>query len=364
MKPSLKQTFCTLGFASSLIFAALTPAHAELDIEEKNVIYINASLEDGDDSIYPENWSDEKKIRDKTYNPHTDSSQNYLHHPRYFVINGKNAVYYYPLSESKHPALLYTRLADMNFYALTQSYGSSKQPLNLKPQLPNQLKDHQLFSIQQHGKNLILIFRSRYVLTLAEKQHNASLHSMFADNTYRISYELIEVTAQGKLLHRTSFIAPNPENGMSFGPKLNEKSADYDNNIIEYQTKTPGEYRTIKPYDIEHLYDYQHGKLSKHTQKYMLSPSERAALKEEYEAIDAEKMEDEYRESQRGETPEPSSCLNDFWVFNDKAAPKAVHWGNPWLQQQTVLYAKFLKEYEQGISYKWPAFRQLFCKLK
>lgn len=60
--------------------------------------------------------------------------------------------------------------------------------------------------------------------------------------------------------------------------------------------------------------------------------------------------------------PEPSRCLEDYWVFHDKAATKNVHWGNHWLQQPK-LYATFLKVYSDGTSYQWPDFRKRYCDL-
>lgn len=363
MESNVKTIFYFISLISSLSLNTFHLAHAEIEIEEQNVIYIDASIDNSDNSIYPENWSDQKKIRDKKYDPLKDPSQHYLSNPRYFVINGKSAVFYYPLSETQNPALLYTNVGGKNNFILAQSYGSAKQPLTLQRQLPNQLKDHQLFSIQPKNKNLLLIFRSRYILTPTEIQHNAQLHHMFADNLYRQSYELIEITPKAKLLHRVQFIAPNPENGMSFGPKLNEQTGDYENDSIQYETKTPGDYKTIKPFDIEHIYYYQNGQLRKNTQKYFLSVSERLALKKNIESVDAELLEDEYKESQKGKTPEPSSCLDDFWVFHDKAAPIGVNWGNPWLQKQTQLYQNFIQEYEYGKRYSWNEFRKRYCEL-
>ncbi|MGN5766110.1 hypothetical protein ACNQO6_17360 [Acinetobacter calcoaceticus] len=363
MKSNVKTIFYFFSLISSLTLNPYHLAYAEIEIEEQNNIYIDASIDDSDNSIYSENWSDQKKIRDKNYDPFKDSSQFYLLNPRYFVINGKTAVFYYPLSETQNPALLYTSIDDKTNFILAQSYGSVQQSLTLKKQLPNQFKDHQLFAIQEQGKNLLLIFRSRYILTPTEKQHNAQIHQMFADNLYRSSYELIEVTPEAKLLHRAQFIAPNPENGMGFGPKFNDKISDYEANIIQYQTKTPGDYQTVKPFDIEHIYDYQNGQLRKNTHKHYLSISERRALKENVESINAELLEDQYRESQKEQKPQPSSCLSDFWVFHDKAAPKGVNWGNPWLQQQTKLYQTFIQEYESGKHYSWSNFRKRYCEL-
>lgn len=361
MKLSLEQTFYTLGITTGLFFSTLHMAHAALDIEEQNVIYIDASSDDGDDSIYPENWSDQKKIRDQKYNPHNDSSQHFLSNARYFVINGKNAVRYYPLSEAANPALLYTSVGSKSYFALVQSYGAAMQPIMLKPQLPHQLKDHQLFNIQPHDKNLVLIFRIRYFHTPAEMARNIALNPNFKSYFYRTSYELIEVTPQGKILHRTQFTAPSPENGLGFGPKMNENNGEYEDSSIEYTTRTPGVYQTLNPYDIEHSYAYTHGKLTKHTEKRLLTPSERAEIKVDHGGVNAENMHDEHNKANQDRRPEPSSCLEDYWVYHDKAAAKNVHWGNPWLQRQPALYQNFLRDYANGKTYSWLQFRQHFC---
>lgn len=353
---------------ASLALALLTSisglSHAELEIQVQNVIHIEAESDNEDGSIYPENWSDQKKIRDEKYNPHADPSQYFLRNARYFVINGQNTVRYYPLSESANPALLYTSVGNKNYFALVQSYGAAMQPIILKPQLQHQLKDHQLFSIQPHDKNLVLIFRSRYFHTPAEMTRNIALNPNFKSHFYRSSYEIIEVTKQGKILHRTQFTAPSLENGLGFGPKLNEKTGDYENSSIEYTTSTPGVYQTLNPYNIEYSYIYAHGKLTKHTEKRLLTPSERADIKTDHGGVNAENMQDEYAEANKGQAPASSSCLDDYWVYHDKAAAQNVHWGNPWLQRQSALYENFLKDYATGKSYSWPQFRQRFCNLK
>ncbi len=349
----------------TLLTAVSVLTHAELEEQVQQVLHINAYLDgDEDNSIYPENWSDQKKIRDKKYNPQEDSSQYFLGNARYFVINGQNAVRYYALSEASNPALLYTSVGNKNYFALVQSYGAAKQPIALKPQLEHQLKDHQLFTIQPHGKNLVLIFRSRYLHTAAEMARNIALDPNFKSYFYRTSYELIEVTPQGKILHRTQFTAPSPENGMGFGPLLNEDNGEYEDSSIEYTTSTPGVYQTLNPYDIDYKYIYTHGKLIKHTKKRLLTPSERAALKVDHDGVNAENIQDEYEEANKNQIPEPSSCLDDYWVYHDKAAAKHVRWGNPWLQQQPALYLSFLSDYAHGKKYSWPQFRQHFCHLQ
>lgn len=354
-------------FRTCIVIVALNSlsafSHAELEVQVQKVIHIQAELDDGDGSIYPENWSDEKKILDQKYNPHQDSSQQYLSNSRHFVINGQNAVHYYPLSESANPALLYTQVGNKNYFAIAQSFGTAKQPIIIKPQLQHRLKDHQLFNIQPHDKNLILIFRSRYFHTADEMARNIALNPNFKSYFYRNSYELIEVTPQGKILHRTQFTAPSPEDGMGFGPKYDEASGDYEDSKLEYSTKTPGVYQTLNPYDIEYRYVYSHGTLNKHTEKRLLTPSERAANKIEHDGINAENVEDEYLEANQNEQPQASSCLNDYWVFHDKAAAKNVHWGNPWLQKQPALYATFLSEYSNGKTYRWTDFRKQYCDL-
>lgn len=363
--PYLKiKKFTALIFSAALLTGLSAAAHAELEEDIQQVIYIDASLDgEEDDSIYPENWSDSKKIHDPNYNPHQDSSQQYLSNRRHFVINGKQSVYYYPLSEDKNPAIFYDAPVGSANFALAQSFGKNHQAIHLEPQLQHQLKDHQLFSIQPHGSNLMLIFRSRYLNTPAEMKRNTAFDSAFASYFYRSSYELIEVTPKGKILHRVQFIAPNPENGMGLGPKQDAKTGDYHNNVIEYSTSTPGVYQTLKPYNIEYRYEYQNGKLSKHTEKRLLTLSERAALRDDAGSVNAENMQDEYDETHKNAPPEPSSCLDDYWVFHDKAAPKGSRWGNPWMQQQQALYQRFIQEYENGKTYTWPQFRQRFCRL-
>lgn len=350
------QLFTILGaLALSL---ACTTSYAELEEEVQNVIHINASLDDDEDnSIYPENWSDRKKILMRSYNPAQDSSQDYLSNSRYFVINGQNAVRYFPLSKKTSPALLYTEVGGKNFFALVQSYGTSRQVINIASQLPHHLKDHQLFSIQPHGKNIVLIFRSRYFYSPKEIQHNTAFSQSFSSYLYRSSYELIEVNIAGKILYRTQFTSPFLENGMGFGPSMEE------NQVLEYTTSTPGNYQTAKPYDIEYKYLYQHGKLTKHSNKRSLSVSERVALRDDKAGVNAELIEDEYREMHRNDKAKPSSCLQDFWVYHDKAAPKEVNWGNPWIQRQPALLQTFKKEYESGKTYTWAQFRQHYCDL-
>lgn len=354
-----------LFFALTLIALVPSICHAELEEQIEQVLYIDATLDGNEDaSIYPENWSDEKKIRDKTYNPHEDSSQQFLSNARYFVINGQNAVRYYPLSNAANPALLYTKVGNKNYFAIVQSYGTTMQPIILKPQLSHKLKDHQLFSIQPHDKNLVLIFRSRYFHTPAEMARNIALNPNFKSYLYRTSYELIEVTPQGKILHRSQFTAPSPENGLGFGPKLNEQNGDYEDRSIEYTTSTPGVYQTLHPYDIDYSYVYSHGTFTKHTEKRLLTPSERADIKIDHGSVNAENMQDEYEQANMDRVPAPSSCLEDYWVYHDKAAAKNVRWGNPWLLQQPALYQTFFKDYEKAKSYTWPKFRQLFCNLE
>lgn len=365
MRHFSKKHALTLSLPLILLTAASSICHAELEEEIQHVVHIDATLDgDEDESIYPENWSDEKKIRDKTYNPHEDSSQQFLSNTRYFVINGQNAVRYYPLSDAANFALLYTKVGNKNYFAIVQSYGATMQPIVLKPQLSHKLKDHQLFSIQPHDKNLVLVFRSRYFHTPAEMARNIALDPNFKSYLYRTSYELIEVTPQGKILHRTQFTAPSPENGLGFGPKLNEQNGDYEDSSIEYTTSTPGAYQTLNPYDIDYSYVYSHGTFTKHTQKRLLTPSERAAIKHDNGGVNAENMQDEYEDATADQAPAPSSCLEDYWVYHDKAAAKNVRWANPWLQKQPTLYALFLKDYEKGKSYTWPQFRQRFCNLE
>lgn len=363
MRPLFKPYWPFLA-AAMLLGSFNSLSHAELEEEIQQVIYIDASFDDADDSIYPENWSDRKKVRSKNYDPHQDTSQHYLSNLRRFVINGSQAVDYYPLSEGKNPALFYSQRNNEADFALAQSYGAARQAIHIEPQLQHKLKDHQLFSIQPSGRNLMLIFRSRYFHTPAELKRNSAFSKSFASDYYRTSYELIEVTPKGKILHRAQFAAPSPENGFGFGPKLDESTGEYKDNVIEYTTSTPGAYQTLKPYDIEYRYEYQNGKLKKHTENRLLTLSERAALRENKGSINAENMQDEYNASQKDSPPESSSCLDDYWIFHDKAAPKGIRWGNDWMQKQPALHQAFLSAYESGKSYAWADFRQRFCDLK
>lgn len=361
---SLLKPYWPFLVATMLLGSFNSLTHAELEQEITQVMYIDAFVDDSDHSIYPENWSDNKKIGDKNYDPQQDSSQYYLSNPRRFVINNKQEIYYYPLSKGKNPVLFYHLRNHQADFALAQSYGTARQTIRLSPQLPHKLKDHQLFSIQPHGKNLVLIFRSRYFLTPAEMKRNISLDKAFSPYFYRNSYELVEVNTQGNILYRSQFTAPNPENGMGFGPKMSEKTGEYENDVLEYTTKTPGVYQTAKPYDIEYRYEYSHGKLSKHTEKRLLTVSERAFLRDPKIGVNAENMADEYQAANKNTTPEASSCLDDYWVFHDKAAPKGMSWGNLWLQRQSFLHQTFLKDYESGKAYSWAQFRLRYCDLK
>lgn len=78
-------------------------------------------------------------------------------------------------------------------------------------------------------KNLALIFRTRYAYTPTELKANAVMNSIYANNRYRYSYEIIEIDTNGKQLHRVQFVAPAIEDGMSFGPKWDEDLSDYAN---------------------------------------------------------------------------------------------------------------------------------------
>ena len=210
------------------------------------------------------------------------------------------------------------------------------------------------------AQHLALIFRTRYAYTPTELKANAVMNSIYADNRYRYSYEIIEIDTNAQQLHRVQFVAPAIEDGMSFGPKWDEDSSDYNHAILEYSTKSPGDYQTAHPYNLETRYEYRQGQLKHFEQKILLTASDKVFLKNPPNSINYENYLDDQ------DVPlsvEGSTCLDDYFVFKDKAAPLGVKWGNDWMQQQPKLHQQFLAEYAQGKNYVWKDFRIRYCDL-
>ena len=156
------------------------------------------------------------------------------------------------------------------------------------------------------------------------------------------------------------FVAPIIEDGMSFGPKWDEDLSDYNNAILEYSTKSPGDYQTVHPYNLETRYEYKQGQLKHFEQRILLTASDKVFLKNSPNSINYENYLDDQ------DVPlsvESSTCLDDYFVFKDKAAPLGVKWGNDWMQQQPKLHQQFLAEYAQGKNYVWKDFRVRYCDL-
>ena len=147
---------------------------------------------------------------------------------------------------------------------------------------------------------------------------------------------------------------------MSFGSDYinNENQKDHSKLAMIYQTKTPGDYNVIKPYDIEVTYLYQNGKLHKSEEKQYLSPKEYLELKRTKKI--KKFTNDDLESYGHEEDLQPTNCLDDYFVYQDKAAPQDVTWGNAWLQQSSN-YQKFMNDYQKGKSYTWTTFRKNFC---
>ena len=95
-------------------------------------------------------------------------------------------------------------------------------------------------------------------------------------------------------------------------------------------------------------------------QKVLLTASDKVFLKNPPNSINYENYLDDQ------DVPlsvESSTCLDDYFVFKDKAAPLDVKWGNDWMQQQPKLHQQFLAEYAQGKNYVWKDFRVRYCDL-
>ncbi len=116
----------------------------------------------------------------------------------------------------------------------------------------------------------------------------------------------------------------------------------------------------MHPYNIETRYEYKQGQLKHFEQKILLTASDKVFLKNSPNSINYENYLDDQ------DVPlsvESSTCLDDYFVFKDKAAPLGVKWGNDWMQQQPNLHQQFLAEYAQGKNYVWKDFRVRYCDL-
>ena len=305
-------------------------------------------------------WMIMKKSAIPQYIPEQDSLREPLLNARYYVIAGKSPIHYYVIRTGQKPKLLYLNQPHSAVFSIGEAYAENREKITLQPQLNNTVKDHELFSIMPIAQHLALIFRTRYAYTPTELKANVTMSSIYANNRYRYSYEIIEIDTNGKQLHRVQFVAPAIEDGMNFGPKWDEGSSDYNNAILEYSTKSPGVYQTVHPYNIETRYEYRQGQLKHFEQKILLTASDKVFLKNPPNSINYENYLDDQ------DVPlsvESSTCLDDYFVFKDKAAPLGVKWGNDWMQQQPKLHQQFLAEYAQGKNYVWKDFRVRYCDL-
>lgn len=304
--------------------------------------------------------SDEEKIQDPTYQPEKDEDKQDLDQMRRFVINGDTVVKYYVLGQNQQPTLFFLNAPDSNRFYLTQSYQKNRQEIKIEPQLKHNVAQQELFSLMPMGKNFVLFFQTKYYYTPEERQHNYALTPLFESYDTRSSYELFEVNSSGKILYQAQFIAPSPEDGMSFGGEHIEEQDlnDQSKYIMTYQTKTPGDYDAVKPYNIQITYTYQNGKLQRSEEKQYLSPKEYAELKRTKKI---KKFSNDDLESYRyPENFHPTNCLDDYFVYQDKAAPIGAIWGNDWLQESSN-YQKFINDYKKGKSYTWATFKKNFC---
>lgn len=304
--------------------------------------------------------SDEEKIQDPDYQPEKDSDKYHLNQARRFVLNGDIEVRYYALQEGVQPTLFFLNPEDSNVFRLSKAYQQDVQHIQITPQLSHHVSTHELFSVMPLGKNIALFFQTQYYYTPEERQHNYALTPLFEPYDRRSSYELLEVTPEGKILHQAKFVAPSPENGMSLG-------ADYadDDEIkaqseysLTYQTSTPGDYEAAKPYDLEIAYVYKNGQLHRSEEKKYLTMKDYEELKRTTQLKNFENEElDLYGYE---ENLQSTNCLDDYFTYQDKAAPKDATWGNSWLQGSPK-YQKFLSDYQKGQSYTWQGFKQNFC---
>lgn len=349
----LLRTLCPI----TLIMAA-TISHAEIDEEIITSAEASAYAVESDNPF--ENLDTEQKIRHPNYVPENDTLYGHLFNSRHYVIAKQFPVRYYAIREGKKPKLFYLNAKNSAVFAIADAYAENREKITIQAQLPHQVKDHELFSIMQTDKNLALIFSTRYHFTPAEKKLNAAFSSVYADDRYRRSYEIIEIDHNAKQLHRVKFIAPTIENGMGFGPKYDEKMSEYNAKILEYSTKSPGNYQTVHPYDIETRYEYHQGKLKHFEKQVLLTASDKVFYKNPPKSLNYENYIDDQAESDHIES---STCLNDYFAFKDKAVPRKVKWGNEWMQEQPDLHRQFLSEYENGKVYVWKDFRKLYCDL-
>ena len=349
---SNKQYYLSVLFCAFFTFTAQSDGSDEKSEEEYTVL----------EAVEIYQRSDEERIQDPTYQPEKDEEKQDINLMRRFVINGENEVRYFTLGQMKQPTLLFLNGPDSNRFHLSHSYQKNKQEIIIEPQLNHHVAQHELFSLMPIGKNFILFFQTRYYYTPEERQHNYAFTPLFEPYDTRSSYELIEVDTKGKLVHQTQFIAPSPEDGMSFGSDYinNENQKDHSKLAMIYQTKTPGDYNVIKPYDIEVTYLYQNGKLHKSEEKQYLSPKEYLELKRTKKI--KKFTNDDLESYGHEEDLQPTNCLDDYFVYQDKAAPQDVTWGNAWLQQSSN-YQKFMNDYQKGKSYTWTTFRKNFCPL-
>ena len=339
----------------SALFCALFPLTVQADgSEEDDEEYtVLEAIE-----VYQR--SDQEKIQDPTYQPEKDEDRYHLNQSRRFVINHETEVRYYALREGTHPTLLFLNQPDSNIFTISQSFQQNEQQIQIEPQLNHHVSEHSLFSLMPLGKNLVLFFQTQYYYTPEERQRNYAFTPLFEPYDRRSSYELMEVNPNGKILHQVKFIAPSPEDGMSFGRDYieDENQLDHSELSLMYQTKTPGNYDVNKPYDIQITYVYQNGKLQRLEEKQYLSPQEYKDLKRTKKI--RKFTNDDLELYGYEEDLEPTTCLDDYFVYQDKAAPKDVKWGNSWLQQSQN-YPKFLSDYQKGKTYTWTSFKKNFC---
>lgn len=77
----------------------------------------------------------------------------------------------------------------------------------------------------------------------------------------------------------------------------------------------------MHPYNIETRYEYKQGQLKHFEQKILLTASDKVFLKNSPNSINYENYLDDQ------DVPlsvESSTCLDDYFVFKDKAAPLGV----------------------------------------
>ena len=303
--------------------------------------------------------SDEEKIQDPTYQPDQDEDKLPLNTLRRFVMNGDTEVRYYALNGGNNPTLLYLNPPDSQVFTLAKAYQQHQQEIQITPQLSHQISNQDLFSLMPLGKNLALFFQTQYYYTPEERQQHYAASPLFESYDTRSSYELIEVNPNGDILHRAKLLAPPIEDGMSIGSNYAEdEDDDQSNKTLTYQTKTPGNYDSAKPYDLQITAVYQNGKFTQSEEKQYLT------LKE-YDDLKRTKIRKDFTNESivlygHDEDLQSTTCLDDYFTYQDRAAPKNATWGNEWLQQSPQ-YNKFLSDYQKGKSYTWQNFKKNFC---